>query len=94
MVDPNHVDEIGNEDQAVTWLENDKKVPANLPIQDWKPEDLTGRFGLAEGASSLARGLGLTAFANLIDLFTRNDKSLVLDGALVLWQPSLDISKP
>jgi protease-4 len=88
------VDAIGNEDDAVAWLEKAKKISPRLPIEDWKVEDVTSRFGLAENAATIARNLGLTPLATLIELAAPAKTSVVLDGALVIWQPSLDISKP
>lgn len=88
------VNEIGDEEKAIAWLNSEKKVPANLPIEDWKADDLAGRWGLAENAAAVTRRLGFDAFASVLEVLARNEKSLTLDGALALWQPSLDISKP
>lgn len=88
------VDAIGNEEEAVAWLEKEKNILPKLPIEDWKIEDVTSRFGLAGNAAALARGLGLTTLATLIELAAPTKNGIVLDGALVLWQPSLDISTP
>ena len=87
-------DEMGNEDQVLNWLQKERQIPTDLPIEDWKKEDLAGRWGLAESAASLSRFFGFVSIANLFDVFARSEKSAVLDGALVLWQPSLDISEP
>ena len=38
------IDEIGGEEQAVAWLETEKKLAANLPIEDWKPRSASGRY--------------------------------------------------
>jgi protease-4 len=88
------IDDIGNEDQVLDWLQKERQIPSTTPIEDWKKEDLAGRWGLAESAESLSRFFGFLSIANLFDVFARSEKSAVLDGALVLWQPSLDISEP
>lgn len=88
------VDAIGNEDDAVSWLEKQKQIPANLPIEDWKADDLAESWGLAESAASVSRVLGFHALAHLLDMMAQREKIAVLDGALVLWQPSLEISMP
>lgn len=88
------IDAIGTEEDAIAWLEKDKNISPNLPVEDWKVDDVTSRFGFMENAAALARGLGLTTLATLIELAAPAKSSIILDGALVLWQPSLDISKP
>lgn len=88
------VDEIGDEDRALQWLQKEKNIPANLPIKDWKADDVADGWGLAKGAASLARFLGLNAIANVIDVVAAQEKTAVLDGALAIWQPSFDISRP
>lgn len=88
------VDEIGDEERALIWLQKEKNIPADLPIKDWKVEDVADGWGLAEGAASLARAIGLNTIANVIELVAIHEKSAVLDGALAIWQPSFDISRP
>ena len=88
------VDEIGDEEQARSWLVSEKKVPHNLPIEDWHIDDVSTGWGFAKSAASVTRRLGFHAFADLRDLVARSENSVSLDGALALWQPSLDISKP
>jgi protease-4 len=88
------VDDIGDEEQARAWLTTTKKVPQSLPIEDWQVEDVAQHWGLAKSVASLSRHLGFAAVADLLDLMARNENSASLDGALAVWQPSLDISKP
>jgi protease-4 len=83
------IDGIGNERTAVTWLEQAKKVPANIPVRSIS---LSPRFGdlsflhvaawgfSAVGLKAVSRGIeewgGDTAF-----------ERLNLDGLLALWHP-------
>jgi protease-4 len=66
------VDQIGGMDDARAWLARTKGVPADLPTEDV--------VAAASGISFL--GIKLGGVANL--LFSQ---TLMLDGALALWQP-------
>ncbi len=85
------IDELGDEDTAVSWLVSEKKIPSGLPVRDFK---LTPRFSDltflraattvvldAVGLGSLARRLERSGFAIAAD-------SMDLTGLLALWQPS------
>jgi protease-4 len=67
------IDQIGGMDDARAWLASDRGVSAQLPMRDVK--DGSG------GASFL--GIKIGGLANL--LFSQ---TLMLDGAVSLWQPS------
>lgn len=76
------IDEIGGEDKAVAWLQTEKKVAANLPIEDWKPRSTTDRslFGFS-AADAVLRALGLEGLQSAV-------ARAQLDGLLVLWHPA------
>jgi protease-4 len=66
------VDEIGGEDEARTWLESARGVPASLPISDVKIErDSKDVLGLVGGM------IGKALFS----------ERLTLDGLVALWHP-------
>ncbi|MCB8874112.1 signal peptide peptidase SppA [Acidisoma silvae] len=69
------VDQIGGEDDARAWLASAKKIPTDLPTRDVHARKT--------GVSFL--GFRLNGLANL--LFSQ---TVPLDGALALWQPSID----
>jgi protease-4 len=76
------IDEIGGEEQAVDWLVKEKKLAANLPIEDWKPRTPAGPTGLGFDAAGLVlRALGLDSLQNVV-------AAAKLDGLLVLWHPA------
>lgn len=79
------VDAVGSADQARAWLEQDKRLPHNLPIRDWRPHGFAEKWGL----SGLARVAGLDRIADLADLITKSPEAHMLDGVLVLWHPQL-----
>jgi protease-4 len=74
------VDAIGDEQTAVAWLEQARKVDKDLPILDWKPESDFEGFGLGSVAlAGLGRllGLDLGGFAG----------EPALDGLVSVWHP-------
>jgi protease-4 len=74
------VDAIGDEQTAVAWLEQARKVDKDLPILDWKPETDFEGFGLGSVAlAGLGRllGLDLGGFAG----------EPALDGLVSVWHP-------
>lgn len=77
------IDTIGGEEEAVAWLETEKKLPADLEVLDWAnrtPLDATG-FGFAAGDQILSV-LGLQPLKAAAE-------RAKLDGLLVLWHPQL-----
>lgn len=82
------VDELGSEDQAIAWLEKEKGIAKGLPVQEWRRQGLAEKWGLAEPASGLLRGLGLDGLAATLEMVGNASKSGVLDGMLVLWHPT------
>ena len=80
------IDELGGEREAIAWLEKEKHIKHDLPIQDWKKEQALDKFGLFNSASrllqlSMHEGLA----AALQDVFY--GAAPQLDGLLVLWRP-------
>jgi protease-4 len=83
------VDELGDERQAVAWLERNRGVPTNLPVRDWKPttDRSLGLWTMAASGAALA-GLGevsarFNAAAEALEVRR-------LDGLLALWQPGTE----
>jgi protease-4 len=66
------IDEIGGEDEARTWLETARGVPASLPVYDVRIErDSSDVLGLVSGR------IGKALFS----------ERLTLDGLMALWHP-------
>lgn len=80
------IDEIGGEKEALAWL-GSKGVDTSLPVKDWKPRK--GWFGEAGAASVAAFGADAVGLHGLADGLRRTGNTLVLDGVLALWHPSL-----
>ena len=77
------IDELGGEENAVAWLEAEKKVGDGLDIVDWAPRNTSDPTGLGFSAADLVlRALGLEGFRAVAE-------RAKLDGLLVLWHPAL-----
>ena len=76
------IDQIGDEGDAIAWLEAERGVPADLPVLDWKPADDDGGFGF--GASMLAAAGRLFG----LDLGVLLERP-ALDGLVSVWHPQL-----
>jgi protease-4 len=85
-VDLKLVDEVGNEKQAIAWLEKAKGVPADLRVRDWKPRN-ESPFGLWSVASGAARLAGLEDLAAALSALSRSADQPMLDGLLAVWHP-------
>lgn len=83
------VDEVGSEDQAIAWLENERGLPKGLPVRDWKRGSLAERWGLTENAAQLFKMAGLGQLGAALDALGEVSRAHVLDGMLVLWHPSV-----
>lgn len=78
------VDRLGGEREARAWLESEKKVPASLPLRDWKRERGFSDFGLSTLAAAAVEAAG---FERLGATLRRGDlEGAKLDGLLSLWQ--------
>jgi protease-4 len=84
------VDAIGNERTALTWLEQEKKIPADTPVRDVSLEPRFGDLSFLHVAAWTFDALGLNAFARRIEYWgaVQAVERLNLDGLLALWHPS------
>ncbi|PVE25051.1 signal peptide peptidase SppA [Microvirga sp. KLBC 81] len=81
------VDKVGGERDAVAWLEQERKIPKDLPVRDWKPRsdrDIS-LFAMAATAVDL---LGFERVAEVLRRTEVHAGMAQLDGLLVVWQPS------
>ena len=81
------VDALGDEDEAIRYLVEDRGLPKGLKVVDWKPGDQNWPISSAQ---SMARAVG-AAFAEGLRGLTGATGPLAtvgLDGLLSVWQPS------
>src|SRR5206468_9004283 len=80
------VDQLGNESDAVEWLERERGVGKDLPVRDWKPRGSSG-FTLWSSAAFGADLLGFDALAAAMRRAEPVGAAGKLDGLLAVWQP-------
>ncbi|MBV9556893.1 MAG: signal peptide peptidase SppA [Pseudolabrys sp.] len=89
-VDLKLVDSIGNEKNAVAWLEREKKIPANTPVRDYSLQPRFGELSFLHVAAWSLDTVGLSGFARRIEAWgaLQSIDRLNLDGLLALWHPA------
>jgi protease-4 len=83
------VDQLGGEDDAVSWLKTVKNVSKDAKVVDWKPSSSNG-YGFAGMTARVAGwviGASGTDLANFL-LRDRTISTLGLDGLLSVWHPA------
>jgi protease-4 len=83
------IDALGGERAAITWLENTRNVPKNLPVRDVRANKRGGALGILGFSSAAAAYLGFDSLANLLLQAESAHKTQLLDGLLSIWQVSL-----
>ena len=78
------VDAIGDERDAIAWLEKDRGVAKNLPVRDHKPGTGWTGFKLTSLAAAAADLAGLTSIAEAL----RYEDRPPVDGLVSVWQLS------
>jgi protease-4 len=83
------VDEIGNEQTAIAWLEKEKKVPAGTRVRDYSLEPQFNELSFLHVASWTLHAVGLSGMAQRIEEWggAQAVERLNLDGLLALWHP-------
>ena len=81
------IDALGDESDAIAWLNKEKSVAKDLPVQDWeKPSDSSG-FPFARSAlATVADAIGASSLAQML----RSDpagNAGTLDGLVSVWHP-------
>jgi protease IV len=82
------VDGLGDEKDAIAWLEQEKGLPKNLKLKRYRPKNNLEPLDLVSGAASIAHAMGFDLLAGLLLRNGAENQAVVLDGLLVLWHPS------
>ncbi len=80
------VDELGSEEDAVHWLENDRHVAHGLPVRTYEPKRRDRFFGLFASAAAAADALGFPAVGRLASALGEAADRPRLDGLMAVWQ--------
>jgi protease-4 len=70
------IDQLGGEDDAITWLEEKREIQKNLKVIDWETDETDGTSWLRLKARSLAAWTGFPTF--LIDKIFSPGKNLMM----------------
>lgn len=81
------IDEVGNERNAIAWLEKEKGVPKDLRVRDWRRSG-SSSFGLTSLAWG-AKALGLETFSQSLNDLQTVAESRMLDGLVAVWHGGL-----
>lgn len=76
------VDQLGDEKDALRWMEGARGVAKDLPVRQWQPRS-DSRFSLMAMASGLARAAGLDGLA--AGLERSGGLHVPADGLLAVW---------
>jgi protease IV len=82
------IDAIGDQQAAIKWFSDIRKVESGLEVRDWKPES-SSQFDLFRSTAALAAGwLGLGGIFDLSMLSALDTiKERPLDGLFSIWHP-------
>ena len=78
------VDAIGDERDAIAWLEKERGVAKNLPVRDYKPGSGWSGLRLTSLAAAAADLVGLTSISEAL----RYEDRRPVDGLVSIWQLS------
>lgn len=79
-------DRLGEERDAIAWLEREKNVAKGLPVHDWKRQSGFGGLDLTSLSAGFARALGFESLGRLLDRGSPFAEPRLLDGLLSIWQ--------
>ena len=79
------IDALGSEQDAVSWLEDEKHIRKDLPIRDWKKRRPLDRLGLLGMAADGAAFMGMEGPAQSLRKLQTTQEEWFLDGLLSIW---------
>ncbi|HUI20858.1 MAG TPA: signal peptide peptidase SppA [Methylocella sp.] len=80
------VDSLGGEREAIDWLQQNKNIPKDLPVRDWKQERTLERLGILSLSARAAEVLGLGSLSLALDRAANAAQERMLDGLVSIWQ--------
>jgi protease-4 len=83
------VDRIGDEQTALEWLEQEKKIDSKLPVRDWTLKPRFSDLTFLHLAMATLDALGFDSLARRIEGLSTVQalERLNLDGLLAVWHP-------
>lgn len=80
------VDQIGGEREAIDWLQEQKNIPKDLPVRDWKQDRTLERLGILSIFGQAADMLGFGGLGTVLERASNAADERMLDGLLSIWQ--------
>ncbi len=80
------IDAIGQERDAVAWLESERGVAKGLSVKEWKKKGAVNNLGLFSLASGFASAMGFERIAQALQTAGHSSHDAALDGLLAIWQ--------
>jgi protease IV len=81
------VDELGGEIEAKKWLETEKKITANLGIEDWKRIDKDKPFNLLRNLSRISSLAGFESLSYGLNHMASVKEQSQFTGLMMIWTP-------
>jgi protease IV len=79
------IDALGGELEAKKWLETEKKITANLNIEDWKRIDKDKPFNLLRNLSSVSSLIGFHSLATGLNQMSEASEKAQHSGLMMIW---------
>jgi len=79
------IDQLGDEETAVAWLEQSRNVKKGLPIKDWEPKKSLGEFGILNMSARVAETFGFGELSRTLDYGRSLSDMRLLDGLVSIW---------
>jgi protease-4 len=81
------IDEMGDENTAITWLNANKSVAKDLPVENWDKPSVSSSFPFAKASAAwLADSVGLKSLGDVIRSAPETQPG-ALDGLVSVWHP-------
>ena len=79
------VDALGEERDALRYLQDSRGVSKSLPVLDWSAHSGFGGFRLFSGAAQVAALFGLDALAGTIESSAQFADARLFNGLVSVW---------
>jgi protease-4 len=80
------VDQIGGEQEAITWLETQRGVSKGLKVRDWTSEKSLGGLGILGFSAQVANWIGFSGLSQTLLYGQQVSDARLLDGLVSIWQ--------
>jgi protease-4 len=80
------VDQIGGEQEAITWLETQRGVSKGLKVRDWTPQKNLGGLGALGFSAQVADWIGFSELSRTLNYGQQVSDARLLDGLVSIWQ--------